>query len=75
MANMSDELWCFIEGETTSFPVIASSTMFICRLKYEIKEKNKLEHGVLSGVDAKQLTLWKVRYFSNQLIHYRVTPL
>ena len=73
MANMSVQLWCFIEGATTSFSIIASSTMFISMLRDVIKEKHK--HGVLSGVDASELTLWKVRYFGNQFIHYRVTPL
>ncbi|KAH9978410.1 hypothetical protein BJV74DRAFT_888255 [Russula compacta] len=52
------ELWCLVEGDDTLFPVIASSTTSIGRLKVLIKDNgiNAAEHAVL----AKDLTIWKV---------------
>ena len=58
---MSNEFWCFVEGDTTPFPVTASSTIFIDDLKNKIKEKGN--NGVFNSVLAKDLTLWKVRCF------------
>ena len=58
--EMSDyNLWCYIQGDNTAFPLIASSTIFVDLLKDSIKEERK--NGVLKNVDAKDLTLWKVR--------------
>jgi hypothetical protein len=58
---MSDtkDLWCYVVGDNTPFPVTASSTTSIGRLKDFIKKKgiDATEHAVL----AKDLILWKVR--------------
>ena len=56
---MSNEFWCFVEGDATPFSITAMPTISISNLKDKIKEKGK--NGVLSNVDAKDLTLWKVR--------------
>ena len=55
MSDTTYRLWCFVEGDTTLFSVIASS-ISICVLKDLIKET-----GVFNGIDAKDLILWKVR--------------
>jgi hypothetical protein len=60
MSDTSYRLWCFVEGDNTVFPVIASSTLFIGELKDKIKENKS---NLLQRVDASSLTLWKVRYF------------
>jgi Crinkler effector protein N-terminal domain len=62
MSQGSLGLSCFIENDTTPFlvQVTAPIGMIIYDLKELIKEKGK--NGVLSSVDAKDLTLWKVRY-------------
>jgi len=54
-------LVCLIAGESSLrlFKVNPTVSMDIMDLKGLIKEKRK--NGVLSGVDAKDLTLWKVR--------------
>jgi Crinkler effector protein N-terminal domain len=59
MSENTYRIWCLVEGEDTIFHVIASPTSFISELKEAIKEKWK--ESVLRGVDAGQLTLWKVR--------------
>ena len=57
---MSDyNLWCYVVGDNTVFPVIASPTISVGQLKVLIKEMGK--NGVLSSIDAPDLTLWKVR--------------
>jgi hypothetical protein len=58
---MSDTtiFWCLVEGENTVFPVTAPLTTPIYVLKDKIKEERK--NGMLSRVDASDLTLWKVR--------------
>jgi hypothetical protein len=59
---MSDEtylIWCLVEGDGTLFPVVDSLRKTVIELKELIKEKCK--NGVLKNVDAKDLTLWKVR--------------
>jgi hypothetical protein len=58
---MSDTtiFWCLVEGDNTVFPVTAPLTTPIYVLKDKIKEECK--NGVLSRVDASDLTLWKVR--------------
>jgi hypothetical protein len=55
-------LWCHVVGNNTPFRVIASSPTSIGRLKDFIKDKRK--NGVLKTVDAKDLTLWRVRMIS-----------
>jgi hypothetical protein len=59
MTDTMYQLWCLVEGDDTLFPIIAPSTTSIGVLKDMIKEKgiNPTEHAV----DAKGLTLWKVR--------------
>ena len=57
---MSDyNLWCFVVGDKTVFPVIASPTIPVALLMKLIREERK--NSVLSSIDAKDLTLWKVR--------------
>jgi len=57
-SDTSYRLWCFVEGDNTVFPVIASSTLLIDDLKDKIKEKKS---NLLQRVDASILTLWKVQ--------------
>jgi hypothetical protein len=52
-------LHCLIEGDSSLFRVRPTGSVDIMDLKDLIKEKRK--NGVLSGVDASDLTLWKVR--------------
>jgi Crinkler effector protein N-terminal domain len=52
-------LQCLIEGDSSLFKVKPTGSVDIMDLKDLIKEKCK--NGVLSGVDASDLTLWKVR--------------
>jgi hypothetical protein len=59
VSNTPKDFWCYVVGDNTAFPVVASSTTFIGKLKDLIKEKGK--NGVLNSVDAKDLILWKVR--------------
>ena len=60
MANDSPRaLVCRVEGESTPFRVELAGNKDIMDLKNFIKEKCK--NGTLSGVNAKDLTLWKVR--------------
>jgi hypothetical protein len=53
---MSDtySLWCFVQGDKTIFPAIASSAMFIGELKNMIKKEKE---NILQGFDASDLTL------------------
>jgi hypothetical protein len=51
-------LWCYIEGDSTTFEVTVPVTASIHRLKEVVHEKRK--NGVLSKVDASDLVLWKV---------------
>ncbi|KAI0250344.1 hypothetical protein BJV78DRAFT_1283292 [Lactifluus subvellereus] len=51
-------LICLIEGESSAFIVYPTGSMNIIQLKELVHEKGK--NGVLSNVDAKDLTLWKV---------------
>ena len=51
-------LTCLIEGESSLFIVRPTGNMYIIELKDLVKEQDK--NGVLSGVDAEDLTLWKV---------------
>jgi len=60
MSDTPFSLWCYVQGDNTYFPVIASSAISIGVLQKMIKEEGK--NGVLNSVDAKDLTLWKVRY-------------
>ena len=53
------KLWCLIDGDKTVFCVVIPMNEDISNLKESIKEKDK--NGVLSNVDAKALTLRKVR--------------
>jgi hypothetical protein len=50
-------LWCLIEGDSTTFQVIAPVNANIDRLKELVHEKCK---NTLSNVDGKDLVLWKV---------------
>ena len=62
MADTIYNLWCYVQGDNTYFPVIASSAISIGVLQKMIKEDGK--NGVLNSVDAKDLTLWKVCYIT-----------
>jgi Crinkler effector protein N-terminal domain len=52
-------LVCLIEGDSTWFKVKPTGSMDIVDLRELIWEEGK--NSVLRGVDAKDLTLWKVR--------------
>ncbi|KAH9997804.1 hypothetical protein BJV74DRAFT_254830 [Russula compacta] len=52
------ELVCLVEGDDALFDVIAPPTTSTRRLKRLIKEE--CQYGVLRGIDAKDLTIWKV---------------
>ena len=53
------KLWCLIDGDKTVFDVVIPMNEYIANLKASIKEQgiNVTKHAV----DAKDLTLWKVR--------------
>ncbi|KAK3817757.1 MAG: hypothetical protein J3Q66DRAFT_190071 [Benniella sp.] len=53
------DIFCVIEGETTSFSVEIESTKTVDRLKDAIKAK-KSNYFDLMKIDAAQLTLWRV---------------
>ena len=59
MAETNYTLWCYVEGDKTLFPVVSPSTTSMGILKKLIKEENS---NFLQGVDAKDLTLFKVGY-------------
>jgi hypothetical protein len=59
MTDETCDILCLIEGDTAIFSVIASPTIPIAELKDLIKEERK--NGVLKGILAKDLTVWKVR--------------
>jgi hypothetical protein len=52
-------LVCVIAGESSPFIVELAANKNLIYLKGLIKEKGK--NGVLSGIDATDLSLWKVR--------------
>ena len=53
------ELWCYVQGDNTTFPVEASSNVSIGKLKVIIKGERS---NFLQGFDASSLTLIKVCY-------------
>ena len=55
MANLN--IFCVIEGETTSFPVEIESTKTVGHLKDAIKAKKS---NYFEKIDADDLTLWRV---------------
>ena len=60
---MSDyKLWCVVQGDNKTFPVTINAplTTHIANLQKEIKKEAS---NLLEGIDAKDLNLWKVRYF------------
>ena len=57
--NTPRRLICVIAGESALFRVQPTGSMDIIDLKNLVKEEGK--NGVLHNVDAKDLTLWKVR--------------
>ena len=59
MAETNYTLWCYVEGDKNLFPVIPPSTTSMGMLKELIKEKRS---NFLQGVDAADLTLFKVGY-------------
>ena len=60
MANDAPRtLICLIEGDSQPFKVVLNGDDMVVDLKGQIKENGK--NGVLSNVDAADLTLWKVR--------------
>ena len=59
MANAPYTLWCYVEGCKTLFSVISPSTASVDILKNLIKEENS---NLLQGVNASDLTLFKVGY-------------
>jgi hypothetical protein len=60
MSNTIQKLWCFSEGGNRPFSVTPSLTTSVHDLKRMIKEEKS---NALQGIDAVDLTLWKVRYF------------
>jgi len=69
MSDKSYHIWCLLEGETALFTVIALPAIPISNeLEDLVKEKN----GVLSSIDANDLTLWKVR-MTSVVIHSDIT--
>ena len=60
-------LTCLIEGEALPFIVEPKRDISIMKLKKLIHEEGK--NGVLGSVDAKDLTLWKVRMIMGQRHH------
>jgi len=59
MAETNYTLWCYVEGDKTLFSVIPPSTTSIDMLKKLIKKERS---NFLRGVDAADLTLFKVGY-------------
>jgi hypothetical protein len=60
-------LICLIEGESSPFSVKPKEDIKVMDLKDLIHEKCK--NGVLFGVDAADLLLWKVRMIMGQRHH------
>jgi hypothetical protein len=59
MSDTTYFIWCIVKGDTSLFHVNALPTICIAELKDLIKEQRK--NGLLRGVFAKDLNLWKVR--------------
>ncbi|KAF8909058.1 hypothetical protein BGZ58_006036, partial [Dissophora ornata] len=57
MTNNLLTLFCLVEGESTPFPVKIESSESIGELKKAIKTEIP---DTLNGIDAKDLTLWRV---------------
>ena len=60
-------LYCLIEGESSLFIVEPKEDVSIVELKELIHEECK--NGVLRDIDAKDLTVWKVRMIMGQRHH------
>jgi len=52
------KLWCIIKGDSTPFKVKITGGEDIDELKKLVREEGK--NGLLNGIDAKDLALWKV---------------
>ena len=52
------EIWCFIEGDDP-FPITAPCNALLRKVKGLIRER--LKNGILRNVDARYLTLTKVK--------------
>jgi Crinkler effector protein N-terminal domain len=61
LMNVTLELWCIVSGDSSPFPVSVSTHDNTSALKERIYEQNK--NGVLRGIDANDLDLWKVSSF------------
>jgi hypothetical protein len=73
MSATGFEVWCLIEGDTTPFPVTASSYyVSIGELKRGIKKETE---NTFKMVDARNLILWKVCHFQRFVLTLSVTPL
>lgn len=57
--NAVCELWCLVKREDTPFSIAAPPNININKLKELVWEKRK--NGVLRGIDAVDLVLWKAR--------------
>jgi hypothetical protein len=62
MTNDTYRVWCLIKGDSTPFDITAPANTTIHDLKKLIKAEN--ENGVLNGIGARSLRLWKVSGFS-----------
>ncbi len=60
MPDPKFELWCYILGAPNPFILPALSTLRLSLVKNLIKEDSA---DNARGVDAQDLTLWRVRYF------------
>ncbi|KAG0222311.1 hypothetical protein BGW41_006069, partial [Actinomortierella wolfii] len=57
MTTNSLTLFCLVDGEKTAFPVTIDTDKTIGELKKVIKDENS---DTFSGVDARELSLWRV---------------
>ncbi len=65
-------LWCLVQGDSTPFKVTIRTNNDINDLKKRVHEEGK--NGVLRGIDAKDLKLWKVSPFHRPAQTLWVTP-
>ena len=69
MSNTPHEIWCLVEGEDISFPVLVPLTVSIDELKETIQKK------IGTALPAYKLILWRVRYFYSFVLTSWVAPL
>ena len=68
MANEKITLWCNVKGDPAIFFVEVPLEHTIAHLKKLARSERR--QNVLSGIDAADLVLWKVRCFHDTYLEY-----